>query len=84
MTKKIDETQFLKDFHEGKNYIEIANKHKITIGAVSYRIKKLGLKRSGQKNQKRESFSAEEVSIMRIMLDTHGGRSQLLTILRGD
>jgi len=83
MTKKIDEVQFIKDFYGGKNYIEIADRHKVTIGTVAHRIRKLGLKRSGLKSQKRESFSAEEVSIMRIMLDTHGGRSQLLAILRG-
>ncbi|MBA7535377.1 hypothetical protein ES705_27630 [subsurface metagenome] len=84
MTKKIDEIQFIRDFHGGKNYIEIAHRNKITIGTVAHRVRKLGLKRSGQKSQKRESFSAEEVSIMRIMLGTHGGRNQLLTILRGE
>jgi len=45
MTKKIDEVQFIKDFHEGKNYIEIADKNKITIGTVAHRVRKLGLKR---------------------------------------
>ena len=83
MTKKIDEIQFIRDFHGGKNYIEIALRHKITIGAVAYRVKRLGLKRSGQKGQKRESFSKEEIAIMKIMLDTHGGRRQLFDILRG-
>jgi len=84
MTKKIDETQFLRDFREGKNYIEIAHRHKITIGAVVYRIKRLGLKRSGQKGQKKESFSAEEKYIIGKMIETHRGREQLLYILRGE
>jgi len=84
MTKKIDEIQFLKDFREGKLYVEIADKHKITIGGVAYRIKKLGLKRSGQRGQKKESFSAEEKYIIGKMIETHGGREQLLHILRGE
>jgi len=84
MTKKIDEIQFLKDFRGGKLYVEIADKHKITIGTVSYRIKKLGLKRSGQKRQKNVVFSAEEKYIIGKMIETHGGREQLLYILRGE
>jgi len=83
MTKKIDEPQFLRDFIEGKLYAEIADKHKFTIGAVAYRVKKLGLKRSGQKGQKSESFSKEEIGIMKIMLDTRRGREQLIDIFRG-
>jgi len=84
MTKKIDEFQFIKDFHEGKNYIEIADRHKLTIGTVAYRIEKLGLKRSGQRRQKKESFSAEEKYIISKMIETHRGREQLLCILRGE
>jgi len=84
MTKKIDETQFLRDFREGKLYVEIADKQKITIGTVAYWVKKLGLKRSGQKRKKGEVFSAEERYIFSKMLETHGGREQLLYILRGE
>jgi len=84
MTKKIDETQFFRDFRKGKLYVEIADKHKITIGTVSNRVKKLGLKRSGQKRQKKESFSAEEKYIVSKMIETHRGREQLLYILRGE
>ena len=46
MSKKIDETQLIKDFHEGKLYAEIALKHKCGIGTLSYRLRKLGLKRN--------------------------------------
>jgi len=84
MTKKIDETQFLKDFRGGRLYVEIADKHKITIGTVAYRIKKLGLKRRGQRGQKKESLSAEEKYIIGKMIETNGGREQLLYILRGE
>jgi len=84
MTKKIDEVQFLRDFREGRNYREIALRHKFTIGGVAYRIKKLGLKRSEQRRQKKESFSVEEKYIISKMIETHGGREQLLYILRGE
>lgn len=84
MTRKIDETQFLKDFHEGKKYVEIADKNKISIGAVAYRVKRLGLKRSGQKGQKEELFSAEEKDILRDLIGTYRGRKQLLYILKGE
>ncbi len=84
MTKKIDETQFLRDFREGKNYVGIALRQKITIGTVAYWVKKLGLKRSGQRGQKKESFSAEEKYIISKMIETHRGREQLLYILRGE
>ena len=47
MTKKIDETQLIKDFREGKLYAEIALKHKCSIGAIAYRLGKLGLGRYG-------------------------------------
>ena len=84
MTKKIDEVQFLRDFREGRNYTEIALRQKITIGTVVYRIKKLGLKRSGQRREKKESLSAEERYIISKMIETHRGREQLLYILRGE
>ena len=62
MTKKIDETQFLRDFREGKNYVGIALRQKITIGTVAYWVKKLGLKRSGQRGaKKRVIFSRRKV-----------------------
>jgi len=83
MTKKIDRTQFLRDFRGGKSYVEIALRHKITIGTVSHRVKKLGLKRSGQRKQRKESFSPEEKYIIGKMIETRRGRGQLLYILRG-
>lgn len=78
MTKKIDEIQIIKDFHEGKLYAEIALKHKCSIGIIAYRLKKLGLKRN---KQGRELFSAEEKDFMRGLIDTYRGRKQLLEIL---
>ncbi|GAJ11183.1 unnamed protein product, partial [marine sediment metagenome] len=65
-------------------YVEIALRQKITIGTVAYWVKKLGLKRSGQRGQKKESFSAEEKYIIGKMIETHRGREQLLYILRGE
>ncbi|MBA7525763.1 hypothetical protein ES705_17920 [subsurface metagenome] len=79
MTKKIDETQLIKDFHEGKLYAEIALRHKSSIGTIAYRLRKLGLKRS---KQDRELFSAEEKDFMRSLIDTYRGRKQLLYILK--
>ncbi|GAG85101.1 unnamed protein product [marine sediment metagenome] len=35
MTKKIDETQLIKDFHKGMNYAEIALELKCSIGTDS-------------------------------------------------
>ena len=81
MTKKIDETQLVKDFKGGEKYAEIARRHKVTIGAVYYWVKKLGLKRCGQRGQ---VFSAEEKDILRAMIETRGGRRQLLYILKGE
>ena len=78
MTKKIDEIQIIKDFHEGKLYAEIALKHKCSIGTIAYRLKKLGLKRN---KQGWELFSAEEKDFMRGLIDTYRGRKQLLEIL---
>jgi len=84
MTKKIDEVQFLKDFYEGKPYTEIAFKNKISIPTVTYRLKKLGLNRGRQRGQNKEVFSAEEKYIISKMIETSGGRRQLLNILRGE
>ena len=78
MTKKIDEIQIIKDFHEGKLYAEITLKHKCGIGTIAYRLKKLGLKRN---EQGRELFSAEEKDFLRSLMDTYRGRKQLLDIL---
>jgi len=83
MTKKVDETQLVKDFYGGIPYTEIALRQKVTIGTVVYRVKKLGLKRSGQKREKEEVLSVEERYIISKMIETHGGRRQLLYILRG-
>jgi len=79
MTKKINETLLIKDFHEGKLYTEIALKHKISIGTIVYRLRKLGL---GRNKQARELFSAEEKDFMRALMGTYRGRKQLLDILR--
>lgn len=78
MTKKIDEIQIIKDFHEGKLYAEIALKHKCSIGTIAYRLRKQGLKRN---KQGRELFSAEEKDFLRSLIDTYRGRKQLLDIL---
>jgi len=81
MSKKMDETQLIKDFHEGKLYAEMALKHKCGIGTIAYRLRKLGLKRNklGQK-----LFSVEEKDFMRSLIDTYRGRKQLLDILRDE
>lgn len=81
MTKKIDETQLIKDFHEGKIYAAIALEHKSSIGTIVYRLRKLGLKRN---KQGRELFSAEEKDFMRSLINTYRGRKQLLDILRDE
>ncbi len=83
MAKKVDKTQLVKDFYEGIHYAEIALRQKVNIGAVAYWVRKLGLKRSGQKGQNKEMFSAEEKRTLRAMMETHGGRRQLLYILKG-
>lgn len=84
MTKKVDETQLVKDFYGGIPYAEIALRQKVNTGTVAYWVKKLGLERSGQRRQKKESFSAEEKYIISKMIETRGGREQLLYILRGE
>jgi len=81
MSKKIDETQLIRDFHEGKLYAEMALKHKCGIGTLAYRLRKLGLKRN---KLGRELFSVEEKDFMRSLIDTYWGRKQLLHILRGE
>lgn len=81
MSKKIDKTQLIKDFYEGKLYAEMALKHKCGIGTIAYRLRKLGLKRN---KLGRELFSVEEKDFMRSLIDTYRGRKQLLDILRDE
>ena len=81
MAKKIDVTQLVRDFKGGEKYAEIALRQKVTIGGVFYWVKKLGLKRCGQK---RQVFSVQEKHILSAMLETRGGRKQLLYILKGE
>lgn len=83
MAKKIDVTQLVRDFNGGEKYLKIARRQKVTIGTVFYWIKKLGLKRCGQRRKKGEVFSVQEKHILRAMLETRGGRKQLLYILKG-
>lgn len=84
MTKKIDVIQLVRDFRDGEKYAEIALRQKVNIGTVAYWVKKLGLKRCGQKKRKGEVFSVEEKYILSEMLETRGGRRQLLYILKGE
>ena len=79
MTERIDETQLVKDFHKDVLYIDMAIKHKCHVSTIAYRLKKLGL---GRSKEIRELFSAEERYILSKMIETHGGRKQLLNILR--
>lgn len=81
MSKKIDESQLIKDFHEGKLYADMALKHKSSIGTIVYHLKKLGL---GRNKQAKELFSAEEKDFMRALINTYRGRKQLLHILRDE
>ena len=81
MTKKINETLLIKDFHEGKPYAEIALKNKCSIGTIAYWLGKLDL---GRYKQFKEKFSAEEKDFMRSLMDTYRGRKQLLDILRNE
>jgi len=85
MTKKIDESQLIKDFEEGKLYTEIALKHKSSIGTIAYRLGKLGLERYKhlrRNKQFKEKFSAEEKDSIRGLMDTRRGRKQLIDILK--
>ncbi len=80
MTKGIDSLSFLRDYRGGKSYEEIALKQSCSITTIGNRVRSLGLKRT---RQKREIFSEEERYIFSKMIETHGGRKQLLEILRG-
>ena len=80
MTKGINSLDFLRDYQEGKSYREIALKQSCSINTIANRVKSLGLKRS---RQKQEVFSEEERYIFSKMIETSGGRKQLLEILRG-
>ena len=79
MTKKINETLLIKDFHEGVLYADMAIKHKCHVTAIAYHLKKLGL---GRNKQNRVLFSAEEKNFMRALMNTSRGRKQLLDILK--
>ena len=79
MTKKIDETQLIKDFREGKTYAKIASRHKCSTGTIAYRLRRLGLKRG---KQNRILFSAEEKDLIRSLIKTYRGRKQLFAILK--
>jgi len=78
MTKKIDDTQLIKDFQEGKTYAEIALEHKSDMWLITYRLRKLGLKRN---KQCQNLFSAEEKKFMKGLITTYRGRRQLFHIL---
>ena len=80
MTREIDSLSFLRDYREGKSYEEIAISQGCSITTISNRVRDLGLKRD---KQKREIFSAEERYLFSKMIETRGGRKQLLEILRG-
>jgi hypothetical protein len=85
MTKKIDESQLIKDFEEGKLYTEIALKYKSSIGTIAYRLGKLGLRRYKhlrRNKQFKEKLLAEERGSIRSLMDTRRGRRQLLDILK--
>ena len=81
LTKGIDSLSFIRDYREGKSYEEIAVSQGCSITTVANRVRNLGLKRS---RKSRELFSAEDRFIFSNMLETRGGRKQLLEILRGD
>ena len=81
MTKKINKTLLIKDFHEGVLYADMAIKHKCHVTAIAYHLKKLGL---GRNKQTRELFSAEEKNFMRALINTSRGRKQLLDILKDE
>jgi transposase len=80
MTKEIDFIKFIRDYREGKSYKEIALSQGCSINTIANRVRDLGLKRD-RKN--RELFSAEERYLFSKMIETRGGRKQLLEILRG-
>ncbi|MBA7524224.1 hypothetical protein ES705_16361 [subsurface metagenome] len=80
MTKKIDSLSFLRDYREGKSYEKIALSQGCGITTISNRVRDLGLKRC---KKIRELFSEEERYLFSKMIETRGGRKQLLEILRG-
>jgi transposase len=81
MIKEINSFDFLRDYREGKSYEEIAISQGCSIATVANRVNSLGLKRI---RKKREIFSEEERYLFSKMIETRGGRKQLLEILRGD
>lgn len=81
MTRKIDKTQLIKDFREGKTYAEIASRLKCSTGTIAYRLRRLGLKRG---KQNRSLLSAEEKDLIRSLMKTYRGRNQLFAILRDE
>jgi len=80
MIEEIDFIRFIREYREGKSYEEIALKQGCSITTIGNRVRRLGLKRS---RQRREIFSEEERYIFSRMIETRGGRKQLLEILRG-
>ncbi|MBA7531648.1 hypothetical protein ES705_23863 [subsurface metagenome] len=80
LTREIDSLSFLKDYKEGKSYEKIALKQGCSIATISNRVRNLGLKRD---RKRRELFSAEDRYLFSKMIETRGGRKQLLEILRG-
>jgi len=79
LTRGIDSLSFLRDYKEGKSYEEIAISQGCSITTIGNRVKSLGLKRI---RKSREIFSAEERYLFSKMIETRGGRKQLLEILR--
>ncbi|MBA7533877.1 hypothetical protein ES705_33061 [subsurface metagenome] len=81
MIKEINSFDFLRDYREGKSYEEIAISQGCSITTVANRVNSLGLKRI---RKKREIFSEEERYLFSKMIETRGGRKQLLEILKGE
>jgi len=80
LIKEIDSLSFLKDYREGKSYEKIALRQGCSITTISNRVNRLGLKRD---RKSRELFSEEDRYLFSKMIETRGGRKQLLEILRG-
>jgi len=80
LTKAINSLNFLRDYQEGKSYEKIAISQGCSITTIANRVKNLGLKRN---RKSRGLFSTEDRYIFSRMLETSGGRKQLLEILRG-
>jgi transposase len=81
MIKEINSFGFLRDYREGKSYEEIAISQGCSITTVANRVNRLGLKRD---RRRRELFSEEDRYLFSKMIETRGGRKQLLEILRGE